>query len=110
MATSGTGGGRQRFVRREANPSVPEERGAAPMALLRRSIVNKAVISLLAAAALPLAACTSTDGNSNLATVGTGAGIGAAGGAGVARSEEHTSELQSRPQLVCRLLLEKKNK
>src|SRR5690554_7496850 len=28
---------------------------------------------------------------------------------GAARSEEHTSELQSRPQLVCRLLLEKKN-
>src|SRR3989442_7572128 len=27
-----------------------------------------------------------------------------------ARSEEHTSELQSRPHLVCRLLLEKKNK
>src|SRR5436305_11264596 len=26
-----------------------------------------------------------------------------------ARSEEHTSELQSRPHLVCRLLLEKKN-
>src|SRR5690554_7240248 len=25
------------------------------------------------------------------------------------RSEEHTSELQSRPQLVCRLLLVKKN-
>src|SRR3989442_3572701 len=28
---------------------------------------------------------------------------------GAARSEEHTSELQSRPHLVCRLLLEKKN-
>src|SRR5436305_8128956 len=27
----------------------------------------------------------------------------------VSRSEEHTSELQSRPHLVCRLLLEKKN-
>src|SRR5690349_22401827 len=27
----------------------------------------------------------------------------------VARSEEHTSELQSRRDLVCRLLLEKKN-
>src|SRR5690606_41325950 len=27
---------------------------------------------------------------------------------GVARSEEHTSELQSRENLVCRLLLEKK--
>src|SRR3989442_8442917 len=29
--------------------------------------------------------------------------------AGSPRSEEHTSELQSRPHLVCRLLLEKKN-
>src|SRR5436305_5162730 len=28
----------------------------------------------------------------------------------VTRSEEHTSELQSRPHLVCRLLLEKKKK
>src|SRR5207253_6815021 len=28
----------------------------------------------------------------------------------IARSEEHTSELQSRGHLVCRLLLEKKNK
>src|SRR6266699_4968435 len=28
--------------------------------------------------------------------------------AGGTRSEEHTSELQSRPHLVCRLLLEKK--
>src|SRR5687768_18313098 len=30
--------------------------------------------------------------------------------AGVPRSEEHTSELQSRLHLVCRLLLEKKKK
>src|SRR3712207_8421570 len=30
------------------------------------------------------------------------------GGAAVVRSEEHTSELQSRQYLVCRLLLEKK--
>src|SRR5437870_12986831 len=29
---------------------------------------------------------------------------------GMVRSEEHTSELQSRGHLVCRLLLEKKNK
>src|SRR3989442_2898980 len=29
--------------------------------------------------------------------------------AGTDRSEEHTSELQSRPHLVCRLLLDKKN-
>src|SRR3989442_5934742 len=36
-------------------------------------------------------------------------GFAAQDGVGEARSEEHTSELQSRPHLVCRLLLEKKN-
>src|SRR3712207_8110927 len=36
--------------------------------------------------------------------------LAAAGGALEARSEEHTSELQSRQYLVCRLLLEKKKK
>src|SRR5690349_25140869 len=35
---------------------------------------------------------------------------GTARGPGCARSEEHTSELQSRRDLVCRLLLEKKKK
>src|SRR5690554_7235304 len=34
--------------------------------------------------------------------------IGQNGRSTEARSEEHTSELQSRPHLVCRLLLEKK--
>src|SRR3989442_4530988 len=34
--------------------------------------------------------------------------IHAGGGYLPSRSEEHTSELQSRPHLVCRLLLEKK--
>src|SRR5437870_6969818 len=34
----------------------------------------------------------------------------ARGPSGMARSEEHTSELQSRGHLVCRLLLEKKKK
>src|SRR3712207_7503670 len=36
--------------------------------------------------------------------------IDADGARGGARSEEHTSELQSRQYLVCRLLLEKKKK
>src|SRR2546427_4694190 len=41
-----------------------------------------------------------------------GAGRGRAAGAGEddCRSEEHTSELQSQSNLVCRLLLEKKKK
>src|SRR5438445_5196779 len=37
-------------------------------------------------------------------------GRGRAGPRGMRRSEEHTSELQSRQYLVCRLLLEKKKK
>src|SRR5687768_17852205 len=42
---------------------------------------------------------------------GVGCGCGMrAGGSGGRRSEEHTSELQSRLHLVCRLLLEKKKK
>src|SRR6266511_5749882 len=40
---------------------------------------------------------------------GTSRGPGGAG-EGRPRSEEHTSELQSRENLVCRLLLEKKKK
>src|SRR5207302_8530060 len=39
-----------------------------------------------------------------------GAGPGNDAIARLARSEEHTSELQSRENLVCRLLLEKKKK
>src|SRR3989442_6076351 len=38
---------------------------------------------------------------------GDRAAVGGPGGVDL-RSEEHTSELQSRPHLVCRLLLEKK--
>src|SRR5256884_5825645 len=41
---------------------------------------------------------------------GAGACRDAGHRAGSTRSEEHTSELQSRLHLVCRLLLEKKNK
>src|SRR3989442_9726832 len=66
-------------------------------------------------------ALTRALGPLNLVTLGIGAVIGAgifvitgqvaALYAGPAvRSEEHTSELQSRPHLVCRLLLEKKKK
>src|SRR5258707_11746103 len=43
---------------------------------------------------------------SHAAHVGRGPRLGDPAG----RSEEHTSELQSRQYLVCRLLLEKKNK
>src|SRR3989442_10227033 len=42
--------------------------------------------------------------------IGAGAHVAACRSAQTRRSEEHTSELQSRPHLVCRLLLEKKKK
>src|SRR5215813_14881874 len=46
---------------------------------------------------------------SHLAQVSADFGDGSSGlCTGEVRSEEHTSELQSRPHLVCRLLLEKK--
>src|SRR3712207_7098549 len=48
--------------------------------------------------------CHAQEAASNLAQGGN------AGGDGEARSEEHTSELQSRQYLVCRLLLEKKKR
>ena len=56
--------------------------------------------------------------DSHTVLVQAGAGIGSgyedslykAAGATIVRSEEHTSELQSRRNLVCRLLLEKKKK
>src|SRR5574339_896257 len=43
-------------------------------------------------------------------TVALVGGIGANGSYSMVRSEEHTSELQSPGDLVCRLLLEKKKK
>src|SRR3712207_8183079 len=50
--------------------------------------------------------------SSAMAGRGRGGGVGrrAKAGAPPGRSEEHTSELQSRQYLVCRLLLEKKKK
>src|SRR5699024_12133102 len=51
-----------------------------------------------------------TNGNlTNLAVSPVALMFGLASGVALARSEEHTSELQSRFDLVCRLLLEQKN-
>src|SRR5205823_8313524 len=48
------------------------------------------------------------DAGARVRTGGHRAAVGRRDGAGAARSEEHTSELQSLAYLVCRLLLEKK--
>src|SRR3712207_9006273 len=50
---------------------------------------------------------TTADGTADLGNTGNGVSIIGSSGNTI-RSEEHTSELQSRQYLVCRLLLEKK--
>src|SRR2546422_4769939 len=64
--------------------------------------IREPVLARQRDAIVELARPRSTD---SVLDVGCGAGRVAA----VLRSEEHTSELQSRLHLVCRLLLEKKN-
>ena len=46
--------------------------------------MKASVLVLMAAAALPLSACTNMSNDRTLASVGTGAAVGAAGGAGIA--------------------------
>src|SRR3712207_7521766 len=53
---------------------------------------------------------TCAAGSSGADSVGRALAAGDDIGGGTQRSEEHTSELQSRQYLVCRLLLEKKKK
>src|SRR3712207_7431399 len=64
---------------------------------------------------LHLTTCSSGQARSVAATFGpptnrTGRDLATSTAREIQRSEEHTSELQSRQYLVCRLLLEKKNK
>src|SRR3712207_7351818 len=71
-------------------------------------------LPILAVGGRPVVVDEGLDGNADL-VVGQDAGAAEAdAGATRAdrhrRSEEHTSELQSRQYLVCRLLLEKKNR
>src|SRR2546421_8326511 len=72
-----------------------------PYTTLFRSLAATAVGPALLYALHPFAVAPVLAGYAGLALLGV---------AFVARSEEHTSELQSRSDLVCRLLLEKKKK
>src|SRR6266498_4638715 len=78
------------LVRADLNaPHIPEQYGGAGADAIATAIVIEEVARACAASSLIPA----------VNKLGT-----------VPRSEEHTSELQSRPHLVCRLLLEKKKK
>src|SRR5437773_4555824 len=74
-------------------------------------VANRMPISL--ALLLPGTSMNNLSGRRPTATIGAGGGNGGQmnlyyADGGMNRSEEHTSELQSHHDLVCRLLLEKK--
>src|SRR5207247_3035784 len=98
------------FPRADAplSPALPE------VALIGRSNVGKSSL-LNALAGRRIAKVSGTPGKTRMLNVYVlGAGSRERGAVSpnvhVQRSEEHTSELQSRVDLVCRLLLEKKKK
>src|SRR3712207_7814699 len=73
------------------------------------SLINATMPGAPAATTCSMRRCNSGRATPVDGDVSDGARVPAAADAG-ARSEEHTSELQSRQYLVCRLLLEKKKR
>src|SRR5204862_5078424 len=89
-------------TRRSSDLNAVETRWVPSVAMMR------AVMSPSELSGMFAPSCTVT-GTSTLACAGTTTCCGSfTSGVLTGRSEEHTSELQSRRDLVCRLLLEKK--
>src|SRR5690606_14165387 len=104
-------------VLRDAPATVPPPPPAAPVPPARSSGEGRRRTAprwlLVAGALLAVAALVGAGVYIGRSSAGNGADPGGQGGGadaqgGEGRSEEHTSELQSRENLVCRLLLEKK--
>src|SRR5699024_11903300 len=81
-------------------PSIPARRQGAPVFTTRRRLLAAPLLLLPGAA---LAACSGDVGSSAAEAAADGDGADRAGEMPTVRSEEHTSELQSRFDLVCRL-------
>src|SRR3712207_8606129 len=78
---------------------IPSKSSALSKSLTTSDCRSRSEVSMSAA---PISSTRRSPGSSADEELVSGAGR-------AARSEEHTSELQSRQYLVCRLLLEKKN-
>src|SRR5207247_10034023 len=100
------------YVSRLSHPSVPTRRASDLRCVAHAGIAKLDAIEHIARRAFPLA----TDQDAAVGTLRGGAdearrslsGRNGRNHSRRKRSEEHTSELQSRVDLVCRLLLEKK--
>src|SRR5204863_9192509 len=80
-----------------------------PVESTRNSAAAKALASRDGVSSPPSASTSSRSPPTSVATIGRPHAIASRTTFGeLSRSEEHTSELQSRRDLVCRLLLEKK--
>src|SRR2546430_8762386 len=82
-----------------------------PYTTLFRSVGGGVSHRLSSAAALTLDGSVGLTAGSPkwVISIGIGSVFAGTSPVGLSRSEEHTSELQSQSNLVCRLLLEKKN-
>src|SRR5699024_12666639 len=94
-------------------PSFPTRRSSDLEPALVRWNMDKRYLTALAEAGIPGVPTSWHDEEASLAdalqeAARRAAGSGAADPSATHRSEEHTSELQSRFDLVCRLLLETK--
>src|SRR5437870_8623837 len=101
------------FVTRPANPEpgIVEMSTWCSAAILRtRGVERRRRRSSAVSAPSPFPAGAGEGGRGRAGAVGGGGAGAGFGDAGAGRSEEHTSELQSRGHLVCRLLLEKKKR
>src|SRR2546430_13340024 len=72
-------------------------------------LIGGGVLGQIVTLLLPAITAAAQSGNLSIGGIISQVIAGGAGGA-ILRSEEHTSELQSQSNLVCRLLLEKKKK
>src|SRR2546430_14981391 len=74
------------------------------------AVIRAAIAYAAFAIAIVLSAAQLTGGLNKLTTLAGASFVIILAGFAIQRSEEHTSELQSQSNLVCRLLLEKKKK
>src|SRR3712207_8061602 len=80
-----------------------------PYTTLFRSATIGSVAALVWTATVTPTPASARESSSRTRTYETKSAPAPSSSSGMQRSEEHTSELQSRQYLVCRLLLEKKN-